>query len=140
MIPSGVAVIYLLAYIYPRDFTALAAFTSAGAYGLWLLMRFSQGNQQILMIAYILFAVALVISGLTIWLMKQKNGFVQIGEKKLVFMPPNVKYNFLVIAWAGMAVSLAAAILFGTTAAWIALIVMFGYLFVIAVYYTVKMI
>ena len=46
-LPAGAAVLYLLAYIYPRDFIVLAVFVSGGALCLWLLTLLYQGSGRV---------------------------------------------------------------------------------------------
>ena len=139
-LPSGAAVLYLLAYIYPKDFTALAVLVSGGASGLWLLTVLYPRSGRWDMLAHFLFAAAIAGAALLLWVLRKKGGVITVGNKTFGLMPRKGRYSFLFIACAALAVSLAAAILFGRSAALYAMIAMFCYLFIAAVYYTVKLI
>jgi hypothetical protein len=139
VIPVGVAVLYLLAYIYPRDFTVLAVFVSGGAFGLWLLTELTHRPFRLL-VAHILFGAVLAFSAFLFWLLRKNKGILSLARRKLRVIPNRARYRYLFIACAALALALAASALFGGPAAWFGLAVMFSYLFVMAVYYTVKMI
>ncbi len=139
-VTAGVAVLYLLAYIYPKDFTLLSVYVSGGAFGLWMLTKTSLVTAQLRAAAYILFAAALGISALFFWFLRRHKGILRFGKFNLVLMPQKAKYRYLFIAAAALSLALIVSIVFGGTAAWCSLIAMFSYLFVMAVYYTVKLI
>ncbi|MDR0325738.1 MAG: hypothetical protein LBI19_06570 [Oscillospiraceae bacterium] len=139
-LPSGAAVLYLLSYIYPRDFTALAVFVSGGALGLWFLTVLYQRSGRWDLLAHILFAAAIAGSALLVWLLKRKGGALSLGKKTLTVIPRKGQYLFLFIACGLLAAALTAAIIFGSSAALYAMIAMFCYLFIAAVYYTVRLI
>jgi hypothetical protein len=138
-LPAGAAIIYLLAYIYPRDFTALAVLVSAGALGLWLLTDSNQFSGRRITPALLCFGAGVAAAALLVWLLRRKRGVVCIGKRSVVIIPHKGRYLFLFTACAALAFGLAASILFGDTAAFISSITMFCYLFVAAVYYTVKL-
>ncbi|MDR1668614.1 MAG: hypothetical protein LBR76_01475 [Oscillospiraceae bacterium] len=140
VLPSGAAVLYLLAYIYPKDFTLLAVYVSGGAFGLWLLTKAALVTAQMRVTAYILFAAALVVSALFFRFLRKHRGVVRFGKRKWLLMPPKAKFRYLFIAALALTLALIVSVIFGGTAAWCSLIAMFCYLFVMAVYYTVRLI
>ncbi|MDR0293742.1 MAG: hypothetical protein LBH95_06280 [Oscillospiraceae bacterium] len=140
VIPSGAAVLYLLAYIYPKDFTALAVFVSGGAVGLWLLTLLYQRSGRWNTLAHILFAAAIALSALLFWLLKKRGGAVCLGKRTVSIIPRRGRYLFLFIACGVMAASLAISAVLGRSGALYGMIALFCYLFVAAVYYTVKLI
>lgn len=140
VLPAGVAVLYLLAFIYPKDFTVLAVYIAGGAFGLWILTKEALISAQLRTTTYIVFAAALAVSSLLIWFLRKHKGVVSLGKLKLTLMPQKAKYRYLFIALGALTIAFIVSVIFGGTAAWFSLIAMFGYLFVMAVYYTVKLI
>jgi membrane-associated HD superfamily phosphohydrolase len=140
ILPAGASVLYLLAFIYPRDFTVLAVYISCGALGLWLLTLLGQRSGRWNPLAYAVFAAAIVLSALCIWRLYKRGGSITVRSKTLSIMPRKGRYVFLVIACCITALALTAAIFFGGTAASFSIIALFCYLFIAAVYYTVKLI
>jgi hypothetical protein len=137
---AGGAVLYLLAYIYPKDFTLLAVYVSGGAFGLWMLTKAALVTPATRIAAYVLFVAALALSALLFWFLRGHRGTVGAGRVKLALMPPKARYRYLFVAAGMLAVSFAVSAAFGSTAAWCSMIAMFSYLFVMAVYYTVRLI
>ena len=80
ILPAGLAILYLLSYIYPKDFIALALLVSVGALGLWGLTLLYQRSGRWDLTAHIIFGTAIALSYLTILLLKKKNGVVSIGK------------------------------------------------------------
>jgi hypothetical protein len=139
-LPSGLAVLYLLAYIYPRDFTALAVLVAGGVFGLWLLTMFYQSGGRRVMLGHLVFGAAAAAAALLIWAIKKKQGILGAGKLKLIIVPRKGRYIFLVIACVILVLALTAAIVFGRTAAIVSIIALLCYLFIAAVYYTVRLI
>jgi hypothetical protein len=139
-LPAGAAVIYLLAYIYPRDFTALALLVSGGALGLWLLTILYQRSGHWDVLAYILFGAAIAAAALLIWIIRKNRGVIRLGKLTVTVIPRKGRYFFLFTACIALALALTATILFGSFAALVSMIAIFCFLFIAAVYYTVKLI
>jgi hypothetical protein len=140
LLPVGAAVLYLLAYIYPRDFTVLAVLISGSSMGMWLLSVLYQRSGRWNLWLCILFAAAILISALFFMLLRKNGGVLNIGKKTLTVIPRKGRYVFLFLACAVLTLSLACALLFGRSAAMYAITAKFCYLFIAAVYYTVKLI
>jgi hypothetical protein len=132
-------VLYLLAYIYPRDFTALALLLSGGVVGLWALTVFYQQGGRRVIIAHLLFGAVIAAAAAFTWYIRKKQGIINLGRIKLQIIPRRGRYIFIAAACAVLALALIAAIIFGRTAAIISIIALLCYLFVTAVYYTVKL-
>ncbi|MCL2004357.1 MAG: hypothetical protein FWG72_10235 [Oscillospiraceae bacterium] len=139
-LPAGASVIYLLAYIYPRDFTALAVLVSGGVTGLWLLTMLYQRSGRWNLPAHIAFGAAIAVSVLLIRLVQKNRGTLRVGKHSFAVIPRKGRYLFLFAACGALALALAAAIIFGSSAAFISMIALFCFLFIAAVYYTVKLI
>lgn len=139
-IPSGMAVLYLLAYIYPKDFTVLAMLVSGGAVGLWILTILYQRSGRWNTLAHILFAAAIAVSALLLWFLRKNGGNLRLGARTINIIPNKGRYRYMFIACGALAAALTVSVILGRSAAWYAMVAMFCYLFVVAVYYTVKLI
>jgi hypothetical protein len=140
-LPAGLAVLYLLAFIYPKDFIALALLISGGTFGLWCLSALSaQSSPRQILPAYIIFGGAIALSFLITVLLKRKNGTVTFGRKSVTVIPRKGSYLLLFIACGALTAALVAAAVFGHTVIPISMAALFCYLFVAAVYYTVRLI
>jgi len=137
-LPAGLAILYLLAFIYPKDFIALALLVAGGAGGLWGLsiLEGRPGRANLL----IIFAAVIAVSFLIVLFLKKKNGVISIGKKSFAIIPRKGHYIFLFIACGALTAALIAAAVFGSSAALISMAAMFCYLFISAVYYTVRLI
>ena len=139
-IPSGVAVIYLLAYIYPKDFTALAVLVAGGTFGLWVLSARQRPYGHLDWLALIIFGCAIAASFAVVLHLKRQNGILRIGGKAFTLIPRRGHTIFLFIACGALAAAFAASLIFGTSASSVAMIALLCYLFIAAVYYTVRLI
>jgi hypothetical protein len=139
-LPAGLAILYLLAYIYPKDFIALSLLVAGGAFGLWGLSILGSYSGRWDMLAHIIFAAAILLSFIIILFLKRKNGVVSIGSKAFTVIPRKGHYTFLFIGCGALTAALIAAALFGSPAALVSMAAMFCYLFISAVYYTVRLI
>jgi hypothetical protein len=141
ILPAGGAMLFLLAIIYPRDFTVLALFISGGALGLWLLtLLYQRTSGRWNMLAHILFAAAIIGFAVVFRILFKKGGVVSVGRFNVVVIPRKGRYVFLFTACGVIALALAASMIFGSSASLYAMTALFCYLFVAAVYYTVKLI
>ena len=61
-LPAGLAILYLLSYIYPKDFIALALLVSTGAFGLWGLSFLYQRSGYWDSLAHVIFGGAIALS------------------------------------------------------------------------------
>ncbi|MCL1807301.1 MAG: hypothetical protein FWG31_06335 [Oscillospiraceae bacterium] len=139
-LPVGVAVLYLLAYIYPKDFIALTMLISGGAIGLWLLTLLYQRSGRWDTVAHILFAAAIILSVFLIWFLRKKGGVIAFGKQSFAVMPRKGQYLFLFIACGALTAALVCTVIWGRPAALVAIIALFCYLFIAAVFYTIKLI
>ena len=137
-LPAGLAALYLLAFIYPKDFIGLALLISGGAFGLWCLSM--QTSPRRIILAYIIFGGTIALSLLATIFLKRKNGTVSLGKKSVTVIPRKGNYLLLFIACGALTAALIAAAVFGRAAMPISIAALFSYLFVAAVYYTVRLI
>ncbi len=135
------SVLYLIYQIYQREFFAISMLTSLGGFVCWELSRLY--NQPYLNRSAELIAVvsllALGVAALLFLFIKKSGGALRLGTKRIALMPGRASYLFIFITCALIALSIAFAMLFGALAAYYAVFILFAYLFVMAVYYTVKL-
>jgi hypothetical protein len=134
-VPAGAAVIYLLAYIYPRDFTALTLIVSGGALGFWLITM----QYPAVWSAVALFGAVIALFSFLLWKVRKNKGILKLGKNTITIIPRRGIYHFLYIACAALALGLAATAVFGGTAALVSMIALLCYLFIAAVFYTVRL-
>ena len=140
VILPAAAVLYLLFYLYAREFFYLALLVSGGAAGLWVLSKAKAPPYPVTSdsAAQIIFLAALAaLWGFLVWLRAGK-GKLKIGRIKWTVLPPTARYRFLFIACGLLLAAFVLSLILGGAAAWYAMFGMFCYLFVMAVYYTVK--
>lgn len=133
------AVLALVFYLYQHEFFAVTVLSALGILGLWLFRRAEGGHQRLVYAYLVVMAVVLVGSVLACRTLQSNSGVLGKGAKKLQLFRPNASYGMIYITCALVAVVLCAALLFGTAAAYYLIFVMVGWLFVMAVYYTVKL-
>lgn len=134
----AVAVLAILYYLYQREFFLLGCQGALVLIGLWICNRGLGGGKAVFCYLYVIGAV-LVLLAMAVLCRKLQtgSGILEWGEKKRRVLPKEVNYTFLYV---GFAVSLAVLIcallalpvrpLYAVEVAW---------LFVMAVYYTVKL-
>ena len=133
---AGLIMIY---YLYQREFFCAACLSGLGILGLWI-FRSSGERYQSVIYVYIALAVVFAIAMVYLAMQAKKNdGLLKLGERKLMLFKPKANYT-LIFASAALAVLLLViapfvALAFAYFAFW-ALIV---WLFVLAVYFTAKM-
>ena len=146
IILAALALLYLLYFIYPRSFMLLAVIDSGGALGFWLMRRVLRSGSygwiyehrvwpKRATLPVIVFSLAIVLSVAVILFLRSQKG--RIG--KLTILPPETRYGGLLATCGLLAAGLLATVAFGWTAAWVAMIVCFAYLFIAAIYYTSKL-
>ncbi|MCL2030076.1 MAG: hypothetical protein FWG93_00875 [Oscillospiraceae bacterium] len=146
VILAGLALLYLLYYIYPRAFMLLAVISSGGALGFWLMRRVLYsgsygwvhphrvwpGRATLPVIA---FALAILLTSAALLLLRARKG----RAGRLTVLPPDTQYRGLLATCGLLAAGLLATAAFGWMAAWVAMIACFAYLFIAAIYYTSKL-
>jgi hypothetical protein len=136
----AVAVLYLIFYTYQRDFFFLATLTGLGVFTLWFMRSqtymVNTGWQWLapMAVAAALLAVA---AGLT--LLRKHGGLLNAGKIRLRVFAAGTKYRFMYAGCGLIAVAVLLAFLFGNAMAFYLIFVLFGLLFIAAIYYTVKL-
>ena len=133
MVPAwaGLALVY---YLYQREFFLAAIAVGTATLGLWFVRFGGIGLEAVLSLIVVLAATAVVL-----WLKKQ-GGVVRRGEGKTVrLLPEKTGYPIVLTSCLVGLAALVAAMVLGANAAYYLMFVMVAWLFVLLVYYTVKM-
>ncbi len=137
-----IAVLAFIYVIYQRAFFCSSVVIACGIGALTIYRRSAMWGQVstrawiVCIIAFVLLAAA----ALLLWRLKKAGGLWKIGEKERQLLPKKTDYRFLFLTLLIVALALVAAILLGSMAAYFAIFVLGVYFFVLAVYYTVKLV
>ena len=137
----ALAVYYLIYHSYQPEFCAISIDCGA-AVALLLIVRRAQISANVQYLAWVAVAVYAVFAVAQIALtmqIKKANGKLTLGGRKLSFVFSGNAYTMLTVTPVVMAALVALGAALGTTVALYAIIGAAGYLFVTAVYYTVKL-
>ncbi|WP_297716330.1 hypothetical protein [Intestinimonas sp.] len=133
------AVLALVYYLYQHEFFAVTVLSALGLVGLWLFRR-AGGGHQTLVYAYVaVLAVILVGTVLLCRSLSAKDGVLTLGGKKLQLFSRSASYGMIYLTCAVVAVAVAAALLLGTAVAYYLIFALVAWIFIMAVYYTVKL-
>jgi len=143
------AVLGLIYLIYPRDFFAVSLVSTCGGLLMWQMSKMTRSGFVFLTepkywdsaalytsIAALLLLLAFVV---LISSCRRKNGQLMIGKKAFPLFSKSANYSLMLLTAVINAVCVILAYLLGASAAYYLIYVVFGYLFIIAVYYTIKM-
>ncbi len=134
-LPPAAAVLILIWFLYQRIFFFSALVTGCGAAALWLCRLYYDGHPARVRI---IFAVGFVLLGLAMLAaVKVKSAGGKIGPVRV--LPSDSLYPVFYLTCAVTAVTMALALLLGAAAAFYLMFVLIGWLFVQAVYFTVKL-
>ncbi|MDL2273350.1 hypothetical protein LJC34_02190 [Oscillospiraceae bacterium OttesenSCG-928-G22] len=147
----AVAVLLLIFLLYPRDFFYISVICACGGYLMWYLsgsigagglLRFNPAEWVTRrgIYASILAILALVAAIVVFVRAKRKNGMFEMGKLKLRLLGAGANYLLLFLTVALMALFVVLAMLLGSVFAYYLTFAVFGYLFIAAIYYTVKII
>ena len=135
------AILYLVYSVYPREFFSLAAAMTLVALMLWLIAKSTGSNTMSGATVWFLAFGLLICVGLEgLFLLARKNrGKLKVGPVDLSMFSPNTRHELVVTVAACCAVLLLAAFFLAGSIGYYAMFAVVGALFVMAVYYTVKM-
>lgn len=140
LIPAA-AILYLVYAVYPREFSTLAAAMTADAVLLWLVAKSAVSN-SFADKTWLFFALGLAVcAGLEgLYLGSRKEGGqIKMGKFVLRLFDRQTKHALVAGVAGGSAALLAASFLLGGGLGYYAVYAMAAALFVMAVYYTVRM-
>lgn len=134
VIPA-ISVLALVYYLFQREFFLIAVLTGAGIAGLWLIRRANGGHPAILY-GYLLAVAVLLVGAALLCRRLQANGGLWNSKR---ILPKNAAYPAIYATCGVVAVLLIAALVAGTSVAYFLMFPAVGWLVVMAVYFTVKL-
>lgn len=138
LVPAG-AVLALVYYLYQKEFFFSACGVGVGMLGLWL-VRKNIGTHDLLINLYMVAGAVLLLAILLLVLkLKNNQGILTVGDKQCEILPKQSNFMLIVLSCVVSLLALIAGLVLGGTAAFYLLFVLLGWLFVLLVYYTVKM-
>ena len=136
-IVPGLGVLMLVFYLYQKEFFACAFAGGLGILGLWVFRTIGGGTNYYL---YRVLALVVIAAGLALMLkLKKTDGVMEIRGKKVAVLQPGAAYPTNLITAAITAVLLIAPLALGAAVAYYAIWVMAAWLFILAVYFTSKL-
>lgn len=135
ILPAVVAVLSAIYYLYQREFFFNALLCSCGVTALYVYRKIYEGHPGITWLGFVLVWLGLIGAAL---LARR----LQSGEGKWMdwrLFAANASYPPIYLTCAVVALSLLGAILLGNPVAYYAIFAVVGWLFCLAVYYTVKL-
>jgi len=141
VIPSlaGIMMIY---YLYQKEFFLISLASALGILGLWI-FRSSVDQSQSLFYAYIAMVFcALIIIAVFAHAARKGTGTVKLGKKSLELFSPKASYGTIYITCALVAATLLLVVVTGALAAAVAyysIMILVVWIFVMAVYFTSKL-
>lgn len=132
------AVLVMVFYLYQREFFVSALLSAGAALGLWL---FRELNGRLDAILYVVFALLLVgvLAALVLTRKCQKGeGQMKLAGRMMKLFPEADSFSWVYGTCAIVAVALVAALLVGTSMAYYLLCALIGWIFIMAVNFTVK--
>lgn len=134
-----VAVMALVYYLYQREFFTVTVLSAVGILGLWIIRK-GAGSHAVLIYSYVVAAAVVMLLAALLFRMLQKNGGTLVrGERKFHIFPSGANYGMLYLSCGVVAAVLIAACFLGTAVAYYLIFALVAWLFVMAVYYTVKL-
>lgn len=136
-IVPGLGVLMLVFYLYQKEFFVSAFAGGLGILGLWVFRSTGGGTHYLL---YLVLALVIIAAVLALVLkLKKADGVMEIRGKKVALFQPGAVYLTYYITAAITAVLLIAPLALGAAVAYYAIWVMAAWLFILAVYFTSKL-
>ena len=133
----GLGVLMMVFYLYQKEFFGCAVIGGMGLLGFWVYRTFLSGA-----VYYGYLALTLVIAAVWVALalkLKQKDGVWTIRGKEIVVLQPGAAYLPYYLTAAVTAILLFAPLALGAAVAYYAMWIMAAWLFILAVYFTSKL-
>lgn len=138
LVPA-MAVLALVYYLYQREFFFSACASGVGLLGLWLVRKNSGAHNLVVILYTALGVVSLLAILLLVLNLKKNQGILTIKGNQLPILSKQCNYLPVFLSCAISLLALTAGLLLGSAAAFYLLFVLLAWLFVLLVYYTVKM-
>ncbi|MEG2000150.1 MAG: hypothetical protein RR053_01980 [Evtepia sp.] len=138
LVPA-LAVLMLVYYLYQHEFFAISFLSGMAILGLWI-FRSGSAKYQPFFYAYLAATLVIVLAVLVFSLVLKKNhGILHFRGKEIAVFGSKANYSVLFLTCALTAAVSLAVLAFGTTFAYYAIFAIVVWLFVMAVYFTVRL-
>ncbi len=135
------AILYLVYYTYPRAFFTVCTTHVSLAFLMWTLAKASgvSGSARIRCIAFALAALLCLVMLCLVWATRKTGGAIRLGRRSVAVFGKKTGTRYLAGLYTATLILFAAALFLGAPFAFYALYALAGFIFVAAVYYTVRM-
>lgn len=135
LLPIVVAVLVLIYFLYQRAFFVNAIFSGVGIAALWAYRQYYTAHPTVVTAGLVVGWIGLIVIAVLCWVLKKNGG--KLGSRKLV--SDQKCYPACWLTCAVILVTTVLALVLGVGIAYYLIYVMIGWLFCLAVYYTVKL-
>ena len=133
----GLGVLMMVFYLYQKEFFGCVLVGGMGLVGLWLYRIFQGGRVYY---GYLILTLVVAVAGVVLALkLKGNNGVLKVGGKEVTLLQPGAAYLAYYLTAVVTVVLLLAPMALGTAVAYYAIWVMAAWLFILAVYFTSKL-
>lgn len=135
------AVLYLIYYVYPREFFTVCLTHASLAFLMWALAKTSDaGGDPVIRYASFVLAVLVCAAALALaYKTRSTGGVLTLGSRQIAMFNKTTNIRYLTILYVATLVLLVAALLLGAPFAFYVLYADLAFIAVAAVYYTVRM-
>lgn len=135
MLPVAIAVLALVFFLYQREFFYNSVLGGVGLVALWVFRKIYEGHPTLTICGFVAVWVAMAAAAFFAFKLSGWEGMA--GHVRI--LPAGANYVPIFLTCAVVAAALLAALLIGVASAYYIMFVVIGWLFCLAVYYTVKL-
>lgn len=133
------AMLALIFYLYQNEFFWITVLGGLTIFGLWIYRRAGGAHPAVLYGYLAVLALILAASALLARRLQRAGGALKTGGGKMQLLSPNASYATLYTTCALSALTVISALALGSTAAYYSIFVVVVWIFIMAVYYTVRL-
>lgn len=133
------AVLAMIYYLYQREFFIIAALSGGGLLCLWL-FRIVNHQRMLVYLSFAVLGAATLAVAVLARMLQQKKGVATIFGKKRRILSKKCVYPMVYAGCGIAAAALIATLVIGAVAAYYMMFVLVAWLFIVAVYFTVKLV
>lgn len=134
-----IAVLALVYYLYQKEFFVSTVLCGLCIFGLWLYRRAADSHAALTYGYLAGFAVLLFIAAVLALVLRHKEGMLTICGRQYRILQRNASYAMIYVNCALTALAVVAALALGAAVAYCTIFVLIVWIFVMAVYYTVRL-
>lgn len=134
-LPAVVAILAAVFFLYQREFFYNVVLNGIGIAALWVFRQIYMDHPRMTYCGFAVVWVVMALAAFASFKLSKKDG--KLGGLRV--LPPDAGYMAIYLTCAVVAVALVAALILGASAAYYIIAALAGWLFCLAVYYTVKL-